>query len=147
MDHNSTYPSMPDTSFNRQKQAEAMEAQVTERVQAIQMVFPKLKQCTMDTPVTTIMDLIEEVIRACGGEQKAQFLDVSRDFIKLQSRVPYEANLFPFLPPGDKRDNPRFHNQIVKMITQIPCVHGVRIVPQERSIFILVSIIRGCNCQ
>jgi hypothetical protein len=85
-----------------------------------------------------MMDLVEEVIRTCGGEIKLQFLDVTHNTIKACTRVSIDANLFPFMEESDK--NPRFHNKVTKLFLKMKCVTGVRWIPSEdRGMYLVLS--------
>ncbi|MNN81825.1 hypothetical protein D3C81_1986870 [compost metagenome] len=84
------------------------------------------------------MDFVEEAIGVCGGEKKVQFLDVSRTFIKVFTRVPMTANLFQFLPEAD--DNPRFHKVMSKILISQGFVQEIRWLPHTEGAVLLVLL-------
>lgn len=131
------------TSYNKRMQEESLVARENEMRSAIAKLETKLSGTRqMDLPVTDLMDLMEETIRACGGESKLVFLEVSSEVIIAQTRVPLTANLFQFRPESDT--NIRFHKVVTKLILQIWKVHGVRwIAGEDRSSTLIVSVKRN----
>jgi hypothetical protein len=88
-----------------------------------------------------LMNFIEKLLHVCGGESKANFIEVTRDFMKLATRVPMKANLHTFLPDDDK-NNPRFHKVVTQVLLEIPEIVGIRWVPQAEGTFLILSIKR-----
>ena len=133
---------MDNTEYNRRMQQDSLENQRQSTVTTIAKLENKLFGTqTMELYVTDVMDLVEEIIKTCGGESKPSFLDVSYDFIRVQTRVPMTANLFQYLPEDDK--NPRFHKIVTRLLLQIKKVHGVRWLPSEdRGSYIVISLKR-----
>lgn len=132
---------MPDpTAYNRKLQQESLLKQKDIIISSVAKMEDKMQGTRhMNLTVVDMMDLIEEVIRSCGGEPKATFRDVSFDFIRVQTRVPISANLFQFIPDGE--DNPKFHKVITKLLLQCQKVYGVRWIPDEdRGSYIIVSL-------
>jgi hypothetical protein len=84
------------------------------------------------------MDYIENLIHACGGESKLTFLDVGRDFIKVLTRVPLNANLYQFMP--ESKENPRFHKAVTKVLLCVPVVDSIRWLPAESGALLLVKL-------
>jgi hypothetical protein len=123
-------------------QQQSLDKQKSDRITGISKLENKLDGTRgMDLYVTDVMDLIEEIIKTCGGESKPSFLDVSYDFIRVQIRVPITANLFQYLPEEDS--NPRFHKVVTKLLLQVKKVHGVRWLPSEdRGSYIVISLKR-----
>lgn len=134
---------MDSTSYNLRMQEESLKARETEMRTNISKLETKLsgtRQMTLG--ITDLMDLIEETIKTCGGESKVTFIDVSLDFIMVQTRVPLTANLFQF--KGESDDNPKFHKVITKLLLQVWQVHGVRwISGEDRSSNVIVSLKRN----
>jgi hypothetical protein len=134
------YP-IPDTEYNRRKQDEAKQAQVNDIAKKVNKVEAKMKATSISAPITTMMDLLEEVISACGGESKLTFLDVGSDFIRVATRVPVTANLFQFLEEAP--DNPRWHKVVTKILLLCPRILSVRWIPSEdRGAYLIVSLRR-----
>lgn len=138
----SGYP-VPDTSYNRRMQQESLmkqEQEVREKIAILETKLSGTRQ--MDLSVVEVMDLVEETIKACGGESKLVFQDVSYDFMRAKTRVPLTANLFQF--KGEDEDNPRFHKVVTKLLLQIWKVYGVRwIESEDRGSYIVVSLKRN----
>lgn len=126
------------TAYNRKKQEEAMEARKQEIVVAVSKLEKEAIQLPNVLPITEAMNWIEKAVKACGGEQKVTYLDVTHTFIKVFTRVPMQANLFQFLPEAE--DNPRFHKTMTKLLLQMPFVTGVRWIPNEQGAALLVDI-------
>jgi len=136
------YDAFDNTEYNRRMQQQSLDKQKSDRITGIAKLENKLDGTrSMDLYVTDVMDLIEEIIKTCGGESKPSFLDVSYDFIRVQIRVPITANLFQYLPEED--NNPRFHKVVTKLLLQVKKVHGVRWLPSEdRGSYIVISLKR-----
>ena len=134
------YKPMPNTEYNRKMQEENKNKQVQEILRKISILENELI-AQNNVSVIKMMDLIEKVVSTCGGESKLQFNDVSYDFIRVHTRVPMSANLFPFM--GESPDNPRFHKVVTKLLLLIDGVRGVRWLPSEdRGSNIVVSLKR-----
>lgn len=129
---------MDPTKFNIQKQKEAMDAKKTEIVVAVGEMERKGKALPPTISAIQAMDFLEECLRACGGEQKANFLEVGHSFVKVFTRMPMSVNLFPFLPEGT--DNPRFHKTVTKLLIQQAFIKAVRWVPQDGGAILLVDL-------
>ena len=112
------------TEYNRRQQANAQEARKME----INKALAKWRADTLElgTNISPIaaMDVLEGLLRAAGGEKKGTFLEVNGSMVKMVTRVPITANLFPFLPESE--DNPRFHTIIAKHLLLMGFVDGVR---------------------
>lgn len=136
------YDAFDNTEYNRRMQQQSLDKQKSDMVANIAKLENKLDGTRgMTLYVTDVMDLIEEIIKTCGGESKPSFLDVSYDFIRIQTRVPMTANLFQYLPEED--NNPRFHKVITKLLLLVNKVHGVRWLPSEdRGSYIVISLKR-----
>ncbi|MMZ43609.1 hypothetical protein D1872_51710 [compost metagenome] len=129
----------PDTTYNQQKQKEAMEARKAEIVASVANTENTIRRdWNKPVPITTAMDLVEKVIQGCGGEPKVQFLDVGRNYLIVQTRVPLAANIFQFMPEGE--ENPRFHKVVTKVLLQSTQVSAVKWVPVDNGAKLLVSI-------
>lgn len=85
-----------------------------------------------------MMDYIENVIHACGGDQRCSFLDVSRDFIKVHSRITAKMNVFPDTSVPDS-ENPRIHKAVAKILMSLEQIQGVRWLPREDGAFLIVN--------
>lgn len=82
------------------------------------------------------MDLVEGILRECGGESKATFMDVSFDFIRLYTRVPMDQT---FGKPVT------FSTLMTKKLLNTGIVHGVRWLKAEPSLggcYIMISFKR-----
>jgi hypothetical protein len=134
------YKPIPDTEYNRKMQEESKNRQAQEIVKKISILEKKLL-AQSNLTVVNVMDLIEEVVSTCGGESKLTFNDVSYDFIRVHTRVPMSANLFPFM--SESPNNPRFHKVVTKLLLMIDGVRGVRWLPsEERGSYIVISLKR-----
>lgn len=131
-----------DTEYNRKKQAESMEARKQEIITGVSLIESKIiknKEEKAGYSLTHLMDILEEVVKTCGGESQLEYLDVGRTFIKVKTRVPMTAGLFPAV--GENEINPRFHKTVTKILLLIPEVLGVRWIPTEdRGSYIVVSV-------
>lgn len=138
----SNYKPVPNTEYNRKMQEESKNRQAQEMINKISKLESKLiGTIRMNLSVLDIMDLVEEVVSTCGGESKLEFRDVSRDFIRVHTRVPMSANLFQFL--GESPNNPRFHKVVTKLLLMLKEVSGVRWLPsEERGSYIIISLKR-----
>lgn len=125
------------TKYNEQKKQEAMTAKRDKTIADIATVEKMTTKTMLPSPIQ-FMDAIENVIKACGGESKVNFMDVTHSFIKVQTRVPLSANLFQFMPESD--DNPRFHKVVTKILLLCPQVTGVRWLSVDGNTFLLVSM-------
>ena len=134
---------LPDTSYNRKLQQESMnkrKQEILENINALKTDLPTREGLS----IVELMDLLEKVVKMCGGEAKLEFLDVGLTFIKAHTRVPLSANLFPFL--DESEDNPRFHKIITQLLIGMKQTSGVRWVPTEdRGAYIIYSIKEGTN--
>lgn len=130
---------LDDTTYNRKVQKQQLEEQVRRRIIEIQGYKEKARNKHFE--YTELMDFVELVIGACGGEKKANFVEASRDFMRLKTRVPLSANLFPFLPEDDKR-NIRIHKMITKILLEVKQILGVRWVPAEEGCYLILSVRR-----
>lgn len=135
----STHVPMPDTSYNQRMKEEQQKKQVEDKIVTI-------NQLRMEIPETGfhyvgLMNYVEKLLHACGGEAKANFVEVGRDFMKLATRVPMKANLHQFLPEDD-RNNPRFHKVVTQVLLQIAQIEGIRWVPTAEGTFLILSIKR-----
>lgn len=128
---------MADTEYNRKKQQESMDARVREITANIARAEASLVKGEAKSLIA-MMDIIENVIKVCGGESKVVFLEVTSALIRISTRVPVTANLFQFLPEGD--NNPRFHKVVTKILLLSPSVSGVRWVPAEGSAMLLIGL-------
>lgn len=134
---------MDPTQYNIQKQKEAMEARKNQIVANIAGLEKKAADSPDTLHVIRAMDLVEEVIKGCGGESKVQFLNITHDMVKVATRVPLSANLFSFMPESD--DNPRFHKIVSKVLLQFKWVIDIKWVPAEGAAHLLVGV-RGGKC-
>jgi len=128
------------SSYNREQQQKAEAKRMSEIATAIAGVETSIKRNPKRT-LFQIMDLLEEVVRNCGGEPKLKFLDVSPTYIKIFTRVPIEANLFQFLKT-ETQDNPRYHKVVTKLLMQCSTIKEVRWIESEstRGAYLLVGL-------
>ena len=127
-----------DTEYQRVQQLASMKKRKTGILGGIRNMEQRVALMESEgvTPIA-MMDLLEAIISRCGGEKKLSFLDVSSNYIKLASRVPLTALLFPFLPESE--DNPRFHTTVTKILMKAKCVTGVRTMPSGDNTVVMVS--------
>lgn len=132
-------PIMADSSYNKRMKEEQARKQMKERVDAI----GALRNLQRDKKFhyVELMNHVEALMRACGAEPKANFIEVARDFMKLATRLPMKANLHPGLPEDDK-DNPRFHKVVSQVLLEIPQIEGIRWIPTPDGTFLVLSIRR-----
>ncbi|APZ82395.1 hypothetical protein [Bacillus phage SPO1L4] len=109
-------------------------AVIRDRKQAIERVSEVKKVDTLNG----MMDHVERVIHACGGDQRCSFLDVSRDFIKIHSRITSKMNVFPDTSVPDS-ENPRIHKTVAKILMDLEQIQSVRWLPREDGAFLIVS--------
>jgi hypothetical protein len=130
-------PLMADSSYNLRMKEEQQKKQIEERVQAIN----ELRKVPASTNMNYVdlMNWVEKLLHACGGEAKANFIEVSRDFMKLATRVPMKANLHQFLPEDDK-NNPRFHKVVTQILLTTSLIEGIRWVPTPEGTFLILSV-------
>lgn len=133
------------TTYNRNKQKEAMDARVAEIAKNIAEMERMGRTLPHTVGVISAMDFIEKCLVACGGEPKVQFLEASSmpngGFIRILSRVPLTANIFPFKPEGE--DNPRYHKVVTKLLLQQKFVSGVKWVPNDSGAVLMVELTKG----
>ncbi len=127
------------TSYNLRMKEEQQRKQVDEKIARINELRNSIP--SIDFHYVALMDFIEKLLHACGGESKANFHEVTRDFMRIYTRVPTTANLHPFLPDGDK-DNPRFHKVVSQILIGIPAIKGIRWVPDDGGSNLILSIVR-----
>lgn len=132
----SDYVPQSNTEYNRKQQEISMQNRMTELRANISKAEALIK--TIPPSVISMMDLLEIVIKACGGESKVNYLDVSKSFIKIGTRIPLTANLFTFMPESD--DNPRFHKVVTKILILSPNVEAIRWLPVDTGALLLVSL-------
>lgn len=132
-------PIMADSSYNKRMQEEQVKKQMEERVKAIN----ELRQAQKDKEFhyVELMNHVEALMKACGGEPKANFIETARDYMKIATRLPMKANLHPALPDDDK-NNPRFHKVATQVLLEIPQILGVRWIPTPEGTFLILSIKR-----
>jgi hypothetical protein len=135
-------PIMADSSYNLRMKEEQQKKQIEEKVKAINAIRDdyKYNRDKYDNYIG-LMNFVEKLLHACGGEAKANFVEVARDFMKLATRVPMKANLHQFLPEDDK-NNPRFHKIVTQILLEIPSIEGIRWVPTPEGTFLILSISR-----
>ncbi len=131
-----------ESSYNVKVREEQHKKLVQERVAQINKVREEAEYSREERNMVWLMNFVEKLLHACGGEKKANYLDVSRDFMKILTRVPLKANLHAFLPEDDI-NNPRFHKVTTQVLLELPEVSGVRWVPSEEGTFLIISIKRG----
>lgn len=89
-----------------------------------------------------MMSIIEQTIRVCGGDKKVMFLDVSSRFIKVYTRLPIDAKIFPFLPADENM--PYFHVVVNNILLTCLNVDEIRWIPcleeQRRGSYLLVGL-------
>jgi len=146
MDKNNPFWPADPTAYNLAQQKKAMEERKAKIMKDIATMENRLRtEWAQPIPITKAMDLIENSITACGGEQKVHFLDVSRSSVILATRVPMSANLFQFLPESE--DNPRFHKIVTRLLLQVPHILGVKWVPAESGAKLIVDLAKGGETQ
>lgn len=128
----------PNTEYNRKQHQDSMQRKVNETIEAIRAVTDHLLTENFPT-ITDRMDVVEKVIVCCGGEKKVNFLEVSSDMIKIGTRIPMKANIFPFLP-DDATSNDRFHKIVTKVLLCSEFVHSVRWIPQEEGACLIIAL-------
>ena len=122
------------TEYNRKQQQASMDAKVAQTIAEIGKAEASLSGKQAKS-IVHMMDLVESVIKCCGGESKVTFLDVTPNFIKISTRVPLSANLFQFKPEEDS--NPRFHKVVTKILLLSASVEGVRWLPSDNGALLL----------
>jgi len=133
-----TWSPTPNTTYNLKQAEESQRKVVEERIQAITAHERKIKGLSKNLTLMDFMDIVEETVRVCGGEPKAEFREVSSELVRVFTRVPIDANLFTFLPPGG--ENTKFNKAVTKLLLNVPRVMGVRWIPEGRECHILVFI-------
>lgn len=131
----SSRPSIPDTEFYHRQQQESQNKKIQEMRLSIEKLM--LERHSVDADIVYWMDFIERVVYTCGGESKVTFLDVGNDFIKIETRVPLNANLYQFL--AESPENPRFHKVVTKILLKSERIKNVRWLPRERGALMLVT--------
>ncbi|WIT25893.1 hypothetical protein [Bacillus phage SPO1L1] len=106
---------------------------IKERTQSME----KVKEITKVDSLIGMMDHIENVIRSCGGDKQCSFLDVSRDFIKIHSRITTKISVFPVVE--ENQNNPRVHKRVAEILMGLDQVQSVRWIPREDGAFLLVT--------
>uniref|UniRef100_A0AAU8BBE8 Uncharacterized protein n=1 Tax=Bacillus phage Adastra TaxID=3143958 RepID=A0AAU8BBE8_9CAUD len=101
------------------------------------LAMEQVEKVTKVDSLNDMMDHIENVIRSCGGDQKCSFLDVSRDFIKVHSRITTKINVFPMVE--ENQNNPRVHKKVAKILMSLGQIQSVRWIPREDGAFLIVS--------
>jgi len=102
--------------------------QLTNRGDAIEQVEEKIKiENNSDLSIFDVMDLLELIVSSCGGESRVSFIEVSEEFIRIATRLPIEANLYPFMPIDE--GNPRANKVFIKLALSIKVVKSVRWIP------------------
>lgn len=93
--------------------------------------------------LVSMMDLVEDTIRVCRGENIADFREVSRDTIKVYTRVSVHAPLIPQNGTG-KTSTKRISRQVIELLLRHPMVRGVRWIPDEegRGSYVILSLER-----
>lgn len=101
----------------------------------------KNKVPTYPCNIVSMMDLVEETISVCRGEKVADFREVSRDTIRIHTRIPKSATL---LPPGvpDNIENPKMSKLIITLLLTHPYIFGVRWIPDEGNMgsYLVISL-------
>ena len=85
------------------------------------------------------MDIVEQVVSTCGGEPKTVYLDVSRDFMKIYTRISLDAYLYPFISEAEP-DNTKLHKVIIQQLLRLPWVDGVKWIPVDKGSHIIIVI-------
>lgn len=120
-----------DQRMHQQQLAEANKEQTLQRRNALDALEEKLiGTARMKMDIVSSMDLSETILSVCGAETKANFAEVTRDMIRIHTRVPMTHNLYPWLP-DDVQGNVRFHAKVTTLLLILNCVRGVRWVPCE----------------
>lgn len=122
---------------NKEKMKQSQQQVIIKRRMAISEVSKSIKE-REDMPITDFMDTIQRLIKACGGEDKPEFLEVSAEFIKVRTRLPLNVNLFPFLP--DTEDNERFHVVVTKSLLGSSMVKAIRWYPVDGGAVLVASL-------
>lgn len=132
-------PQIKESSYDSRMRQKQLQNQAQERVTAINRLRMEIPEEGFH--YVALMDFIERLLATCGGEPKANFIDISRDFMKILTRVPLKANLHPFLPEEDK-NNPRFHKIVTQILIGMDQILGVRWVPVENGTILVLSVAR-----
>jgi len=114
--------------------------QLSNRGNVLEQVEEKIKfENNSDLSIFGVMDLLELIVSACGGESRVSFIEVSEEFVRMATRLPIEANLYPFMPVDEC--NPRVNKVFIKLALGIKVVKSVRWIPNgEAGSQIIVSI-------
>ena len=138
---NLNQPLMGDSSYNMRMREEQQNKQMNQRVSDINKLRKEAEGNKDMDNIVVLMNFIEKLLHACGGESKANFVDISRDFMKILTRVPLKANLHQFLPDDDK-NNPRYHKVVTQILIGIPQILGIRWVEVDGGTILILSIKR-----
>jgi pyoverdine/dityrosine biosynthesis protein Dit1 len=136
------YRPIADTEFNRKQQQESLQRKVAKTLKDINELEEQLlKEYVPGSKISIIdlMDILEDLIRVCGGERKAEFRDVTRTMVKVSTRVPIKANLFPFLAE-DHEKNEKFIKVVSRILMKQSFIDGVRWIPHEEGTFLVVTL-------
>lgn len=88
--------------------------------------------------IISMMDFLQQLVSACGGEPNIQFLEVYRGYIKFKTRLPITSTIYPFLPAGE--GNLKAQEVFVYYLLRINCIQGVKWIPaQDEGSIILVE--------
>jgi len=133
-------PIMKDTTYNRNLKEEQLKKDVAEKVKRVNQLKGEATY-VKNKDYVWLMNYVEKIMHACGAEPKANFVEVTRDFMKLITRVPLKANLHPVLPEDDA-SNPRFHKVVTQVLMELDMIGGVRWVPTESGVYLIISVKR-----
>lgn len=111
---------------------------LSERLEKVNKLREKGKE---SMKIIQLMSFVEELMEACGGEKKANFLEVSRDMLRIGTRVPMKVNIFPFL--RDNENNPRFHKVVTEVLMEMDVIERVQWIPQSNGAILLVECKRN----
>lgn len=128
------------SEYDNQKMQEGLQKRKQEIQQRIQKASLSIQE-NQAKDMIDMMEIVEHIICACGGESKLNFYEVSENFLRTFTRIPMELNIFPFLP--ESTDNPRFHKVVTQLILECDIVKGIKWVPsteQNRGTFIIITL-------
>ena len=116
--------------FSKQKEA------LDKKFKELDRILEDIKH--IDQNVIQLMDTIEAIIYKSGGEPKLQFLEVTRNMIRVYTRISIDINMYPFLP--EDLSNHRLHKYITMQLLKLCCIQGIRWIPNERGCQIILTI-------
>lgn len=126
------------TTYDRKMQElreQELRQQIYANVEKHKKVIP-----TYPKDLVSMMSLVEDTLVACRGEKTADFREVTRDSIRIHTRLPLKNSLIPGVTPS--ANDKKASRIIMECLMLHPMIKGVRCIPDENDIgsYVIVSL-------